>query len=97
MKTYKGKQYPDLNNVMNFYKVPAANGGFNTDERNCPTLFLRLPNSVTLALDGINKQELFDSISKYGHIPQQLREQAEAKIDEVCQSFIDNALNGDIM
>ena len=97
MKQYKGRPYPEVNEVIALYNTPPEQGGFNTEERECPTLFIRLPNTVTLAVVDVNKEELFNAIKTYGHIPQQMKEQVQAKIDEVCCSYIENSLRGDII
>lgn len=97
MKTYKGRQYPDINEVIGLYNIPPEKGGFNSEERECPTLLLRLPNTVTLAVVDVNKDDIFNAIKTYGHIPQQMKEEVQAKIDEVCCSYIDNSLRGDII
>ena len=97
MKKYKGIEYPDLNEALSFYQVPSQAGGFNKDERMCVNLLIKLPKTgVMLSIDGVNKDELFADIHKYGHVNQQIKEKVEEKIDSVCRGYIDAVMSGDL-
>lgn len=103
MKTYQNKLYPDLDDVLLAYNTP---GVFNKDELKCPNLFVRFPNrtkegkivftGVTLLVDGVNKDELIATKNKLGYIPDNIKVAVNKKIDSVCQSYIDNIMNGDL-
>ena len=97
MKLYRGKEYPSLGEALAFYQVPGQAGGFNKDERLCPNLLIKLPKTgVMLSIDGVNKDELFGDVSRYGHVSTELAQKVEAKIDEVCQHYIDATLSGEL-
>ena len=97
MKQYKGIQYPSLEEALLFYQIPGQKGGFNKDERMCQNLLIKLPKTgVMLSIDGVNKDELFADIQKYGHINQQVKEEVESKIDSVCKGYIDAIISGDL-
>ena len=103
MKTYKNKSYPDLDDMLIAYDTP---GAFSKDELDCPNFFVRFPaktkegkivfTGVTLLVDGVNKDEVFEVRSKYGRIPEEMKRGINQKIDAVCQSYIDNIISGDL-
>ena len=97
MKEYKGVQYPDLNDALDFYQVPANVGGFNKDERLCTNLLIKLPKSrVILSIDGVNKDSLFKTMNQLGHIPANIADNVNKQIDSVCRNYIDAIMSGDL-
>lgn len=96
MKQYKGKSYPDLNDALDFYNIPSNMGGFNKDEKMCKNLLIKLPNGVMLSIDGVDKDSLFSTMHKLGHIPENIRDNVNKKIDEVCMNYIDAIISGDL-
>ena len=98
MKEYKGIEYPDLKDAIEFYNTPSDFGGFNKHERVCKHLLVRMPNpNINLSIDNIDREKLFSDLFDYkGKLPESLKNTYEAEIDKVCKNYIDAIQSGEL-